>query len=385
MRIAVYHNQHPGGGARVIDEYLKHASPDDEIELFTPDTADTGFVDLERYVKKVHRIPIAGSETPFGRYRRVWEVPRYGRQIARQIDAGGFDVVFANLSYVTQAPEILPYLKTPSLYYCPEPLRAVYEKSPFPEPLTPKRLAKKVFFWLYDQRRKHLDRRAALSATTLFTHSHFTAAVLKRTYGIRAAVIHLGVDTTTFKPLKVRRQGFVLSVGAMHPLKGHQFVIDALATLEQPERPKLVIVGPRGDFGKTLAAYARENEVDLELRLSISTKDVVKTYNQAGLMAAAQYNEPFGLITLEAMATKTPVVAVKEGGLAETVTDSTTGLLTPRDPNAFGSAIQRVLADRKLATRLGNRGYQDVHRRWSWAMTSAKIEAMLRKTARARD
>lgn len=384
MRIAIYHNQHAGGAARVIEEYLKNAPKTDEFELFMPNTADTGFIDLDRYVKQVHHIPIPGSDSPFGRYRRALAIRSYGRQIARQIDAGGFDVVFANLSFVTQSPEILPYLKTPSVYYCPEPLRAIYDTSPFPEPRTPKSSAKEVFFWGYDRLRAGFDRMAIKRATELFTHSRFTARVLQRTYGVRAAVIHLGVDTKTFRPLSAKRQGFVLSVGAMHPLKGHQFVIEALATLPKSDRPKLVIVGPRGDFGKTLQAYATENDVVLELRLGISTAAVVKTYNQAGLLAAAQYNEPFGLITLEAMATKTPVVAIKEGGLAETVADGRTGLLTRRDPHAFGEAIHRVLSNQKLAATLGSQGFKDVHRRWNWAVTTEKIERLLKQAARTR-
>ncbi len=385
MRIAIYHNQHAGGAARVIEEYLKHAPQDDEFELFTPDTADTGFINLDRYVAKTHRIPVPGSDSPFGRYRRALAIRSYGRRIARQIDAGNFDVVFANLSFVTQSPEILPYLKTPSVYYCPEPLRAVYDASPFPEPTTVKSVAKGGFFWGYDRLRAGFDRQAIKRATELFTHSRFTAGVLRRTYGVRAAVIHLGVDTETFRPLRVRRQGFVLSIGAMHPLKGHQFVIEALATLARPDRPKLVIVGPRGDFGRTLAAYAKERGVKLELRLGIPTADVVKAYNQAGLLAAAQYNEPFGLITLEAMATQTPVVAVKEGGLAETVTDGKTGLLVPRDPRKFGETVHRVLSDRTLAQRLGNGGLADVRQRWNWATTSQKIERLLRQAVRTRD
>lgn len=385
MRIAIYHNQHAGGAARVIEEYLKHAPKGDEFELFMPDTADTGFINLDPYVKKIHRIPIPGSDSPFGRYQRALAIRSYGRKIARQIDAGNFDVVFANLSFVTQSPEILPYLKTPSVYYCPEPLRAVYDASPFPEPTTPKSLAKGVFFWGYDRVRSNFDQKAIRRATELFTHSHFTASVLKKIYGVRAKVIHLGVDTSVFKPLKARRQGFVLSVGALHPLKGHQFVIEALGTLEKADRPKLVIVGPRGDFGKTLQSYAAEHGVTLELRLGISTTQVVKTYNQAGLLAAAQYNEPFGLITLEAMACQTPVVAVKEGGLAETVTDGKTGLLVPRDPKEFGRTIQRVLSEQKLATKLGNQGYQDVRKRWNWAMTTDKIERLLKQAARTRD
>lgn len=382
MKIAVYHNQHAGGAARVIEAWLAHQGKHHHLELFTPDTADTGFIDLEQYVAKVYRISIPGSETPRGRYERVLAVPKYGREIAANIDAGGFDVVFANLSYVTQAPEILPYLKTPSLYYCPETLRAVYDRSPFPEPRTIKGLAKKVFFAPYDRRRVRLDKRAIRAANHVFTHSNFTSSVLRSTYGVEAEVIYLGVDTELFKPLELPREPYVLSVGAMHPLKGHQFVIEALATLPKHERPKLLAVGSRGDFGRQLVAYAAEQTVELELKQSITTDSLIELYNRATVMAAAQYNEPFGLITLEAMACKTPVVAVREGGLAETVTDGATGLLTRRDPAEFGEAIAKVFRDQLLATTLGENGRADTLERWQWSKTAQRINELLQQTAR---
>lgn len=383
MRLAVYHNQHAGGAARVIESYLRQTRGRHQVDLFMPDTADTGFIDLESLVDRVHRIPIPGSESPLGRYRRAWAVPGYGKRIAAEIDRGDFEVVFANLSYVTQSPEILPYLKTPSVYYCPEPLRAIYDPVEIPIGSPLKRAAKKAFFAAYDAKRKRFDRQAITAADRVFTHSLFTRETLRRIYGVQAEVIHLGVDTDTFRPKRRRRERFVISVGAMHPLKGHQFVIEALGTLPAAGRPPLTIVGPRGDYGVVLEGLAKNRGVSLTLKQSISTDELVDLYNRAGVMAAAQYREPFGLITLEAMACGTPVVAVAEGGLKETVRDGHTGLLTPRDPAAFGSALARVLGDAKLTARLGTAGRQDTEQNWQWSVVAEKIDRLLAETARA--
>lgn len=381
MKIAVYHNQHAGGAARVIEAYLAHRGKDHHVEIFSPETADTGFVDLARFAQQEHRFPIPGSESPLGRYRRAFSVPKYGKRIAAAIDGGGFDVAFVNLSFVTQSPEVLPYLKTPSVYYCPEPLRAVYDKSPFPDPVTLKGLAKKLFFWGYDTRRKAFDRSAIKQADALFTHSNFTKKTLRRIYGVEASVVYLGVDTDTFRPLGRTREGFVLSVGALHPIKGHQFIVDALATLPAERRPRLVVVGPRGDFALRLEPYARERGVELEIKSGIATEELVELYNRAGVFAAAQYNEPFGLITLEAMACRTAVVAVDEGGLKETVSNDTTGLLVERNPGKFAGAVDRVLTEPALAERLGAAGHEDVTKRWRWSETASRIDEMLRAVA----
>ncbi|MSU76153.1 glycosyltransferase family 1 protein [Patescibacteria group bacterium] len=384
MRVAIYHNQLAGGAARVIEEYLKYAPKGNEYELFMPDTADTGFIKLERFVKKTHRIPLPGSNSALGRYRRALSIRSYGKAIAKRIDAGNFDVVFANMSIVTQSPEILPYLKTPSVYFCPEPLRSVYDQSPMPGPTTPRSVAKKAFFAGYDQLRKGFDREAIRKADLVITNSKFTRSRLKEVYGVDSKVISHGVDTAIFKPLNVKRQGFVLSVGAMHPLKGHQFIIESIATIKPVKRPKFVVVGSRGDFGKTLQNLAKKYGVELDLRSGMPTAKVVKAYNQAGTLAVASYNEPFGLTTLEAMATKTPVVAVDEGGFRESVTDGKTGYLVKRDPKAFGAVIDRVLSNPVLAKKLGENGYRDVKKRWGWKGTSEEIERYLEQTARTR-
>ncbi|HEU0317526.1 MAG TPA: glycosyltransferase, partial [Solirubrobacteraceae bacterium] len=78
-----------------------------------------------------------------------------------------------------------------------------------------------------------------------------------------------------------------------------------------------------------------------------------------------------------AMACATPVVAVAEGGLVETVRHDDTGLLVARDPAALGGALARVLDDPQLAGRLGAAGRARVVADWSWERTAADFDARL--------
>jgi glycosyltransferase involved in cell wall biosynthesis len=67
--------------------------------------------------------------------------------------------------------------------------------------------------------------------------------------------------------------------------------------------------------------------------------------------------ESFGLAALEAMAMGLPVVAARVGGLAELVEDNVTGFLVePEDPGALASAIVKLVANRSLATEMGQAG-----------------------------
>jgi glycosyltransferase involved in cell wall biosynthesis len=191
--------------------------------------------------------------------------------------------------------------------------------------------------------------------------------------------VPLGVDADTFSPNGGRRDGYILSVGALHPLKGHQFVIEALASLPAP-RPRLVIVADRGDLGPALAALADARGVELELRTGVPLPELVELYRRAEVVACGQIREPFGLVPLEAMATGTPVVAVAEGGFLETIEDGRTGLLAPRRPEAFATAVRRVLDGTELAAELRARGREAAVAR-TWERTARGFDALLERVA----
>jgi glycosyltransferase involved in cell wall biosynthesis len=280
-----------------------------------------------------------------------------------------------------QAPEVLPWLRTPTLYYAPETMRAHAEPEPeFGRAHTLKARLTRAGLNPYERKRVRLNERDIQGADRVVTHSRFTASELRRVHGIAADVVPLGVDASDFTPAPVARERTVLAVGALHPLKGHQFVIDAIAAMPAP-RPVLIVVGDRGHLEPDLRRHAVERGVQLDLRQGIPFPELVDLYRRAGAVACGQIREPFGLITLEAMATRAPVVAVDEGGFRETVRDGETGLLVPREPGAFARALASVLDDPSLAERLGGAGRDEVERVWTWERTAAGYDALLGELA----
>jgi glycosyltransferase involved in cell wall biosynthesis len=78
------------------------------------------------------------------------------------------------------------------------------------------------------------------------------------------------------------------------------------------------------------------------------------------------YREAQGLALLEAMALRRPVVATNVGGVPEMVQDGVTGLLVPpRDAQALGRAIARLLTDHPLADMVARAGHDFVHANFS--------------------
>jgi glycosyltransferase involved in cell wall biosynthesis len=356
------------------------------VTIYARDRCVEDFVDLPERSEVLVR-PLRQGDTALDEMVRLARSPHDGRALAAEIDAGEHDVVFCFASRLTQAIDVLPFLRTPSLFYAPEPLRSAYEPCPleprptaraaFTRPASAVRLlAGQAASRAIERRRRRLDRRYMSHARRIVTHSQFTRQTLRRVYGAESEVVPLGVDTETFVPAAVDREGWVLSVGALHPLKGHDEVIEALATLPAP-RPPLVVIGDRGDQEQALRKLARARGVELEIHSKLAQTQVIDRYQRAGVVACAQRREPFGLVPLEAMACETPVVAVAEGGFRETIDDGATGLLVTRERKALGGAIARVLRDRALASRLGRQGRAEVESRWIWTRTADGYDRLL--------
>lgn len=378
MNVALFHHLPLGGGAiRVLAEYVRRA--DHDFTLYTRRAETRGLLELDPTLRVLRR-PISPARSDIERIKQLWSLPRLGRELAAEIDDADHDVVFCHASDIVQAPEVLPWLRTPTLYYAPETLRALAEPEPtFGRATTLKARLTRAGLNPYERKRARLNERHVRGADRVVTHSRFTAAELRRVHGVEADVVRLGVDAVEFAPAPTPRERFVLSVGALHPLKGHQFVIDSIAALDAP--PPLVVVGDRGHLDAALRGHAAARGVRMDLRSGVEFHELLDLYRRAGVVACGQIREPFGLVTLEAMATRAPVVAVDEGGFRETVRDGVTGLLAPRDQRAFGRAILRALDDVALAGRLGVAGREDVERNWTWERTRAGLDGLLETVA----
>jgi glycosyltransferase involved in cell wall biosynthesis len=397
MRIAVVHNLPSGGARRALLEHCRGLRARGHVvELFHPDTADEAFLPLGPVADRAHvwRSPrppgreasLFGNLGPRGMYRSarlLRAIRRINREMAAAIDAGGFDVVLAGHDQFTHAPGALRHLRTPAAYYCQEPLRFVYEAPVgLSIPLNGgpiDRLTRWSVTGAVKGVLRPLDAGSARAARTILANSIYSHESIMRAYGRVARVVYLGVDVERFRPLGRERGDFVLTVGAMHPAKGHDFVVSALGRLPAGRRPRLVLVCDRGYgvYRQLLEAHAARCGVTLEVRERVSDDELVELYNRARLLCYAPYLEPFGLVALEAMACGTPVVAVAEGGTRESIRPDVTGVLTMRDVDAFARAVDELASDPARAARLAAAARDDVATRWTWPASAERLEQAL--------
>jgi glycosyltransferase involved in cell wall biosynthesis len=398
MRIALFHNLPSGGAKRALYEMVRRLVGEHTIDVFTLSSANMAFGDIRPFVHD-HRVveftprPLLGS--PFGRLNQAirWSYLRRLRGvtavIAEEIRRGGYDLLFAHPCQFEKCSSVVQFVDVPVVYFCQEPLRILYEETP----LRPydgqesgrRRLLNKIdpLPKLYFSRLQQVDRENTQRADRVLVNSEFMRGVVGGIYGVEAQVSYLGVNLDEFAPQRLPRQDFLFSVGSLTPMKGFDFLVQAVGAIPSAERPSLVIANnfQNADEKAFLLALASELAVDLQLLVNVSEERLVTLYNQAAAVAYTPVREPFGLVPLEAMACETAVVAVREGGTVETIVHGKTGLLVERDVGAFASALRRLLGDAALRTEMGRNGRIHVEQNWTWEQAARRVEAHLAETA----
>lgn len=147
-------------------------------------------------------------------------------------------------------------------------------------------------------------------------------------------------------------------------------------------KPKLVWIGNAAwpSYLERLEKLARALEVTFEPRTRVSDDALVEALRSADVFVYAPSLEPLGYAPLEAMSCGTPVVAVAEAGVRETVIEGVGGrLVDARDEDAFAAAVSDLLASPETVAGLGTSARRHVEDHWSSERATDAIEAELER------
>ena len=205
----------------------------------------------------------------------------------------------------------------------------------------------------------------------------------------RLRVIPPGIDLDAWRapappPPGGLPDGFVLYAGRLAPNKGLGTLVEAIALLPAAERPTLLLMGPDWGERARLVALAHRLGVDGYLRLTGPVDDPATyraIFRSARLFVLPSFWEAFGLVLLEAMAARVPIVATAVGGVPEVLEEGRAGaLVPPGDAGALAAAIARLLADADAARSLVTAGAARVDG-LTWAKAAERHLALYREVA----
>lgn len=234
----------------------------------------------------------------------------------------------------------------------------------------------------------------------LFTVSHYLRDwYAARLPGADIRIVTNGVDTDTFRPLPPAEvtglrtrlklptdRKIILYAGRISPEKGPLDLVRAFSELRKIRHDvSLVLVGEirtgtdrRGDYGRQLLAAGETLGADCYHAGTVDPAHMHEYYQVADLaVVPSEFEEPFGMVAIEAMAAGTPVLATRKGGLPEIVKDGVTGFILDdaKNPTAFAQRLNELLNDSVplAAVRKNARDYVVQHH--DWHVVAAQLEA----------
>jgi glycosyltransferase involved in cell wall biosynthesis len=174
----------------------------------------------------------------------------------------------------------------------------------------------------------------------------------------------------------------VACVARLFHWKGQADLIRAFALVRR-ELPdvRLLIVGEDDlivtgrSFAAELRALARDLGLENHVIFTGQRADVPALLAASDVFALPSFEEPFGLVFLEALAMKKPVVALDNGGTPEVVEHQKSGLLSsPGDIDALASNLLALLRDPVMRAQMGEYGRRQVETRFTPSQMSRDAE-----------
>lgn len=244
-----------------------------------------------------------------------------------------------------------------------------------------------------------MERTAILDADAVIAVSQGTEEDIQRAYPdvdpSRIHVIYNGIDLKEYQKTDDTKAltdygvdpavPYVLFVGRITRQKGVTHLVDAIRYL--PNETQIVLCAGAPDtpeiateLREKVEAARRDHPRIVWIEKMVTKQETIQLYSNCRVFCCPSVYEPFGIINLEAMACKAPVVASATGGIKEVVVEDKTGYLVPfdqdpvtsfpREPEKFAkdlaSRINVLLRDAEKCRWFGDAGRKRVEDIFSW-------------------
>ncbi len=309
-RVAVIHDWLTGmrGGEAVLEGILDAVPEADLFTLFHyPGSVSQKIESRTIYTSSVQRLARRVSD-----YRQL--LPLFPRAV-RQWDLSAYDFIISSSHCVAKG---IDAKGKPHVCYCHTPMRYIWDRFDdyFPRSKPLRRAAAiSVAPWL-----RRWDVNTSSEVTRFVANSNFVRDRIRRYYKRDAEVVHPYVDDAFLHaPLNDDRDDYHIIVSALVPYKKIELAIEAM------QGRRLLIIGGGPLLEQLRARSGPPRNLNVEFLGSVSRDRIIERLGRARSLILPGV-EDFGITPLEAMALGTPVVALGEGGVRDSVVDGTTGI-----------------------------------------------------------
>ncbi len=222
---------------------------------------------------------------------------------------------------------------------------------------------------LYYSLQRIIERHTYRKFPVVLANSLYTTQKIIQGYGLPAQnvkTVYYGLTPSSpLEPIEIKGEPSIIFVGANFQRKGLATLIEAVSIQKEflPDIRLHVI----GEDRNQPALENRSRRLNVQNNIVFhgrkANEEVKRMMAGADIFAMPSLTEGFGLVYAEAMQIGVPVIATKEGGLKEVVQDKEEALFVrPSDPHELAAAIQSLVNDRELISRLKRNGKSAVAR-----------------------
>lgn len=204
---------------------------------------------------------------------------------------------------------------------------------------------------------------------------------------LQIKTIPMGVDDKKFNPCKYQKcikekykikNSFLLFVGRLSEEKGVKYLLRAMPkVIEKNNKIKLLIIGD-GPLKNNLKKEAADLKIsDNVLFLGKIPNDQLPSYfATADIFIGPSAREGFGLVFVEALMSKTPVIASNLKTISDIINNETGIRINIRDTKKFSDAIIKLLSNKDLRQELSEKGYKYAKNNFSSTIISKKYNQL---------
>ncbi len=221
----------------------------------------------------------------------------------------------------------------------------------------------------------YIERAGMHAADAIVAVSNYTKDKIVRHYGISAGkvhVVHNAIDSESVSSQHAKKSGnVVLYLGRITLQKGPDYFIDAAKKVLEQEPDTRFIIAGSGDMERAVIEQAAALGISDRILFTgfLKEEELARAYTTADLYVMPSVSEPFGLTSLEAASSRTPVLLSKQSGVSEVFANCLK--VDFWDINQMANKIIAVLRHKELQESLSENAYREVSR-MSWEFPARK-------------